>query len=252
MKAICKGKVAEDTSFRFESDLVDVLDQQLQSTETKWASAPCGTLRELSTGRSTADLVAWWNDGSSDGISPGLLTTSECVLLSHLRKRRTTRIDILEVLCGAERGTFRHRSLGNLIDRGIVSQGRGGRIGLTSEWPPEMRVVAFEVKLTRWRSALEQALVYRLFADQVYVVLPESTARNAVQHLDMFSSSGVGLLCARSGAVHEVHPAERIPLCSHDWRREFALSRILNCVKMQAVEYERKRSDQPTECATAS
>jgi hypothetical protein len=58
---------------------------------------------------------------------------------------------------------------------------------------PAGQLVAFEAKLARWRDALHQAYRTRCFANRSYVVLPDATARVAVQHLSEFSRRRVGL-----------------------------------------------------------
>lgn len=53
---------------------------------------------------------------------------------------------------------------------------------------------AFEMKLTDWRKALAQAYRYRYFANSVYVVLPPEHAQRAMQFIQLFQHTDVGLL----------------------------------------------------------
>ena len=52
--------------------------------------------------------------------------------------------------------------------------------------------VAFELKLNDWRRALEQALLYQLCSDYVYIAMPERSAGR----VDMaeLKSQGIGLI----------------------------------------------------------
>ena len=60
--------------------------------------------------------------------------------------------------------------------------------------------IAVEVKVRNWRQALEQALVYQMMADQVYVAL-SSKHVEAVDH-GLLAARGVGLLAVdASGKV---------------------------------------------------
>jgi hypothetical protein len=74
--------------------------------------------------------------------------------------------------------------------------------------------VAVELKLTDWRRALEQAMVYQLCADLVYVAMP-TRITNKIDKL-AFSSQGVGLIgvtnaCKCELAVEAVeHPEVRM------------------------------------------
>ena len=52
--------------------------------------------------------------------------------------------------------------------------------------------VAVELKLRKWRRAVEQALVYQLCSDYVFVAVPAATAKRI--DLDEFHAYGIGLL----------------------------------------------------------
>lgn len=54
-------------------------------------------------------------------------------------------------------------------------------------------LIAFEAKLTDWKTALQQAYRNTCFANSSYVVLPLSTALMARQYLGEFQKRGVGL-----------------------------------------------------------
>ncbi len=52
--------------------------------------------------------------------------------------------------------------------------------------------VAVELKLTDWKRAFEQALLYQLCSDLVYVAMPERSANRVVQA--DFVNNGIGLI----------------------------------------------------------
>lgn len=52
---------------------------------------------------------------------------------------------------------------------------------------------AFECKLSDWRKAMSQAGRYRFFANQAFVVLPQSIIEKALPFLDTFKKIKVGL-----------------------------------------------------------
>ena len=58
----------------------------------------------------------------------------------------------------------------------------------------EILVIAFELKLYNWKCAIIQAFRYRSFSDYSYVVLPEYTVHNALEHLDLFRQYNIGLM----------------------------------------------------------
>lgn len=54
-------------------------------------------------------------------------------------------------------------------------------------------LIAFEAKLTDWRTALHQAYRNTCFAHRSFVLLPKRTAMSAVSFCQEFDSRGVGL-----------------------------------------------------------
>ncbi len=55
------------------------------------------------------------------------------------------------------------------------------------------RTRAFECKLSHWRQALHQAVRYRFYAHQTFVVLPEAVVEAALSYLETFRKAKVGL-----------------------------------------------------------
>lgn len=87
------------------------------------------------------------------------------------------------------------------------------------------QLIAFEAKLTKWRVALQQAYRNRCFADLSYVLLPEDSAKSACNHLNEFTSRGVGLCCITEGELEVLHNAPvSEPL--QPWLRDQALLHI--------------------------
>lgn len=87
------------------------------------------------------------------------------------------------------------------------------------------QVIAFEAKLNRWRSALQQAYRNRCFADQSYVVLPEDVAEIAARHAGEFVRRGVGLCCVSKDGLDVLCGAKQeAPL--QPWLRNEALAHV--------------------------
>lgn len=59
-------------------------------------------------------------------------------------------------------------------------------------------VLAFEAKLSKWRSAIHQAYRSTSYANYVYVVLPAKTAKRAARFPEEFDRHGVGLIAVDS------------------------------------------------------
>lgn len=55
-------------------------------------------------------------------------------------------------------------------------------------------VTAFEMKIADWQKGLSQAVRYRFFAYQSFLVLPAPLAENVRAFIPLFKASGVGLI----------------------------------------------------------
>ncbi|SRR6266849_267784 len=55
--------------------------------------------------------------------------------------------------------------------------------------------VAIELKLSNWKRALEQTMLYQLCADLVYIAMPESSARRVDK--SELEANGIGLIAVR-------------------------------------------------------
>lgn len=81
------------------------------------------------------------------------------------------------------------------------------RIDLYGFSAKESKTVAIELKLRRWKRALEQALIYQLCSDFVYIALPSS----AVAHIDheALRKNGVGLIAVCKRGCRTLVDAKR-------------------------------------------
>lgn len=91
-----------------------------------------------------------------------------------------------------------------------------------------VHLTAFEMKLSDWRKALQQAYQYKYYADLSVVVLPEKAAVHAIQSISLFEALGVDLwtLNTATGDIcrHVAHPPGTGPL--NTTKRSQALSRL--------------------------
>ena len=206
--------------FRTESELVEYAIPLL----SRHFGSEFDISTEVAVGRSVADVVLVFpRQGRISTAYP--LTVTESVVLSTLRSMgRSTRIDILESRCGLNRRELRNGGLDRLVDERLVQMGRGGKVSSRafSRWA---KILAFEAKLEKWRSALRQAVTYRSFADLSYVLIPSENAKHAIAQIDSFRSSGVGLLTVEENAI-KTH-ARAVRSYDHNWKREYLVSRLL-------------------------
>ena len=175
--------------------------------------------RELVVGSSIADLVLFSRGSSASSIAKPL-SVPESVILSLLRRKTTASPRELARLFGR---TDIRRALRRLSSLGFIRLS-DERVGVVRRWWAASSVVAIEAKLVRWRVALDQASAYRAYADLAYVALPEAHVAPAYAAAADFLSAGVGLISVSAGSATRLLDAR--PATNHDWRREFACSRL--------------------------
>lgn len=91
---------------------------------------------------------------------------------------------------------FHHNQVGRSLEQlailGLVSKRRGRwRAAALRETFAVRRIIAFEAKVSDWRSAIEQASLNRWFTSESYVLLPRAPRRRAL--LDAASKAAVGV-----------------------------------------------------------
>jgi hypothetical protein len=79
--------------------------------------------------------------------------------------------------------------------------------------------VAVELKLRNWRRALEQALVYQLCSDYVFIAVPATTAKRV--DLEELRSHGIGLLAVSGRVCVEELPAVLSPVLNSNYKAAY-------------------------------
>ncbi|OGS51012.1 MAG: hypothetical protein A3K65_01395 [Euryarchaeota archaeon RBG_16_68_12] len=91
-------------------------------------------------------------------------------------------------------------------------------------------VVAVELKMQAWRTAVRQAMAYQLGADHSYVALPLWRAQEAYRSRHAFEREGIGMLAVDPrGAVRTILRAaaspRQMPLLNEDIRATLGAGR---------------------------
>lgn len=66
-------------------------------------------------------------------------------------------------------------------------------------------IIAIEAKLKDWKRGLAQALRYKKFANQVFLLIDRDFIAPAISNIGIFNKNGVGLVSLGSDGVIEVH-----------------------------------------------
>lgn len=221
-------KERKESPYEKEAHLVEFAQHLLPQFFAPEGAA-CFVEREVGVGRSIADLVLLIRRPDLPWPALSTISVAESVILAALRQWGPTRIDLLEIRCGFERHGLRQGALKRLTKSGTLLRERGGRVTLAPEYVQGTKIVAIEAKLTKWRDALDQAVVYRRYADEAFVLLPAQNADPAMRARADFEDAGVGLLVVDGGRIVTLFDA--IASTKHDWRRDYVYFRLLSSEK---------------------
>ncbi|SED14659.1 hypothetical protein SAMN05443246_5899 [Paenibacillus sp. GP183] len=74
----------------------------------------------------------------------------------------------------------------------------------TSFLLPDIYFVAYEVKLHNWKRALYQAIQYKGFSNESYVVMPQNNISPAINNIEAFKANNIGLIEVNNGGTYRV------------------------------------------------
>lgn len=158
----------------------------------------------------------------------GMNTVSRCVLAwLFVKKLAVSEEQIREDLLISQNAA--DYALSTLSRIGAVAKRDSGEVELRSEFDASnsVRLIAIEMKLKRWKDALAQAVQYREFADESYVILDGNQAKLNEEARQAFIAHGVGLFLQRGGELkQELRATSVTPRPSVD--RLFALDKLVN------------------------
>jgi len=134
-------------------------------------------------------------------------------VLSLVRHRHRLHKETIACLCYETE----ERISSLLIDlqrSGAIVQNSNGSYSLSRDMSHiKACVVAVETKLRRWRDALEQAKMYRRFADESIVVMAAVYVPKQKDDLSLFRKAGVGLCAATpKGVCWVIKPKNSCPM----------------------------------------
>lgn len=101
---------------------------------------------------------------------------------------------------------------------------RAGRVDIIADAGTGI-LIAFEAKLSRWRTALVQAYRNTAFAHYSYVLMPENTTNSPLKNSYEFERRGIGLCSVGpSGIRIEIEAVKKDPL--QPWLTSAALDHV--------------------------
>jgi predicted transcriptional regulator len=211
-----EGLTSSSGPFRLESEMFTALPSAWLSVLGIPSSAIVSVLREPTIVGVIPDvLISLW--GEADVHTPKRPHSYlEAYLLALIEQRAgLSQAEILSDLHLTESAAA--RALHRLVASGSVLQDREGHYQIREEAKTsKASVIAVEVKMRRWREALEQARSYMKFADQAFVLLDGNQVQVSESVADAFREAGVGLLLQYGGVLHLEIPASSVSSFSAD------------------------------------
>ena len=129
-----------------------------------------------------------------DDLAASLRSPAQARILANLRFGATRSQAHLEKSSGFTKQALRSH-LKELEKNGLVELNRNSAVSLSCPLTWGMaRIVTYEGKLTNWRRAFHQALGYRSFSHNVWVVMPPSGAQQAQKIKEALRANGIGLI----------------------------------------------------------
>ena len=187
------------TRFRYESDLVDVLQPTFADSVFRRGDSNVTTFREVPAVRGIPDLVAVRFDSKAiaeRGVQEVRCLSSDVEVRVVQALRRTGPIDIqtLTGLAGFTRDYVRRSVLPRLEQLGWITVTNGLVSLRPGTQPVGRRVVTVEAKLRDWLRAFNQARNQLYSADAAYIALDEASAGTARGQLDAIAQRGIGVI----------------------------------------------------------
>jgi hypothetical protein len=95
-------------------------------------------------------------------------------------------------------------AISRLVRIGAVAKRESGEIELDPQFYTKdtIQIVSIEMKLKRWREALDQAIQYKQFSDESWVVLDATQITVTADISDAFANAGIGLFLQCGWRLH--------------------------------------------------
>lgn len=183
--------------FRWEADMTEFVERSITAL-TPASARPDVVLEQVQGAIGVLDLIAVFFDDEalSQRIRGGVVPVTlplRVQVLHALGRRPPTRVETLARRLRRNPRALISSTLRPLAELGALEL-RGDRVVATGAWRPVVRrMIAVELKLSKWRDAVRQADNAAMSADAAWVVLDRAKADGALAARSYFRAFGVGL-----------------------------------------------------------
>jgi hypothetical protein len=197
-------------SFRLECEMFDPV---LASIPSLFPAPSCATrvVREAVVGNVIPDLlIGQWCAEASSSV-PSMTNVARHVVALLQRSGSAAPAELIEEELYLSSSALT-RAITLLKRLGALScEAPEGELQLAPEFAKatQVKLIAVEMKMTRWREALNQAIRYLDFADEAYVVLDGNQITLTDEIIKAFELSAPGLYIQRGAA----HPEKVLDAC---------------------------------------
>jgi hypothetical protein len=213
----CQSSGRGSGHFRFERDLVAVL-RDSSPAALNLTNGPCRVLSEMQVGMRIPDLLLVFG-ASGAHRAPLKLTYFDCAIVAAVLDAGPTSVSELAHRTYASDGEIAHRVERLIRLRLLERRGDASLQAQDGTVPQDVRVVAVEAKLTRWKEALTQAQGCLAFANEAYIAMPGSVVRSNVPAMEACALAGVGVIAVDEGGSSVLLDAEHRQRVTAEWVR---------------------------------
>jgi len=139
------------------------------------------------------DIVVVHKKNTISKIRDNALNMFDINILDIIKNKKEISLDWLLDLTKSSKRQI-NNSLSILVNENIISEKWKNNFCFTDYNTDISDCIAIEVKLKNWKRALHQAHRYKWFANQSYVLLPESNIKPALKQIEMFKTFNVWLI----------------------------------------------------------
>lgn len=139
------------------------------------------------------DIVVIHKKNTISNIRDTILSVFDINILDIIKSKKQISLDWLLDLTKSSKNQV-NNSISVLINENIISNKWDNIFSFTDYNTDISDCIAIEVKLKNWKRALNQAHRYKWFANESYVLLPESNIWPALKQIELFKRFNVWLL----------------------------------------------------------
>ena len=139
------------------------------------------------------DIVVIYKKSVISSIRDTVLNVFDINILDIIKNKKEISLDWLLDLTKSSKNQV-NSSISVLINENIISNKWDNIFSFTGYNTDISDCIAIEVKLKNWKRALHQAHRYKWFANESYVLLPESNIKPALKQMELFERYNVWLI----------------------------------------------------------